>query len=82
MFFTKVIDISIQKAGSQDNLATQLKLSPAELSKKINGRHGWQAAEVQYLLDYMCTEIVFKREFSEKLSALKKALYIVMEKEG
>ena len=82
MTFTQFIAFVLQKAGKQENLASVLEISPAALSKKLNGESGWTEREINKLLKYAEHEICDSANYKHQIKTFKEAMKILLWDEG
>jgi len=64
--FRKAINEALITTGKQENLAFALGITPATLSRKINGESGWHEEEINKIFELSggckrCKEIQTKR---------------------
>ncbi len=78
MTFAKLLNLAIQKAGKQEQLAVRLDLAPSALSKRLNGEVGWQETEIDKLLDFAGCDIS-DQSVNAKITNLKQTIKIILE---
>ncbi len=49
--FRKIINEAITRCGKQETLAEKVGVTPATLSRKINGETGWHEDEINVLIE-------------------------------